>query len=57
MKEYNEDEFEVALDDMVKAGYLKKTTKGYIDSDEVVVMLKEGKTRKQISRIFERRNK
>ena len=45
------------LNMMVKKGYLKKTQRGYIDSDRVTAMLKEGKTRKQITRILEQEHK
>lgn len=49
-KKYVED----ALKDMVKRGYLKHTKKGYVDSDRVTAMLKEGKTRKQIAKILDK---
>jgi outer membrane protein assembly factor BamE (lipoprotein component of BamABCDE complex) len=49
-------EVEDCLKDMVKAGYLKKTKKGWMDSDRVTAMLKEGKTRQQIAKILDNKN-
>jgi hypothetical protein len=47
----------LALDEMVRKGYLKKTKKGYIDSDEVTDLLKQGKTRNDINKMLKKRNK
>ena len=47
-------EVEDALKELVKAGYLKKTKNGWVDSDRVRAMLKEGKTRKQIAKILDK---
>jgi len=47
------EEVKESLDLMVKQGYLKKTKKGYKDSDKVTKWLKEGKTRNQIIKILE----
>lgn len=55
MNKNTKKEIEDALKKMVENGYLKSTKKGYIDSDEVTAMLKEGKTRKQIDKILNRR--
>jgi hypothetical protein len=48
------EEVEEGLQELVRKGYLKKTKKGYIDSDRVTIMLNEGKTRKQISQILDK---
>jgi hypothetical protein len=45
-------EIKFALELMVKNGYLKKTNKGFIDSDKVTKFLKEGKTRMEISNLL-----
>lgn len=42
-----------SLDLMVEQNYLKKTKKGYKDSDYVTKLLKQGKTRSQIAKILE----
>jgi hypothetical protein len=53
-KTYTEKELKEALKELVKRNYLKKTTKGYIDSDRVTFLLKSGKTRKQIAFILDK---
>lgn len=42
-----------ALNELVNAGYLKHTKKGWVDSDKVKAMLKEGKSREQIAKILD----
>ena len=54
MMKLTEKEVEKELEVCVKKGYLKKTKKGYIDSDRVIKLLKEGKTRYEISEILEK---
>jgi len=51
-KTYTEKELKEALEELVKRNYLKKTAKGYMDSDRVTFLLKSGKTRKQIAFIL-----
>ena len=55
----NREELEVekALNKMVKMGYLKKTKRGYMDSDYVKSMLKKGKTREEIDKLLRIRAK
>ncbi|MEK6883959.1 MAG: hypothetical protein AABY22_30295 [Nanoarchaeota archaeon] len=50
---YKDEELKEALNEMVKAGYPKKIKKGYIDSDRVKSLLKQGKSRKQITKILD----
>ena len=51
---YTETEIKGALDELVEKQYLKKTKNGWIDSDIVKSLLKEGKTRRQIASILEK---
>jgi hypothetical protein len=53
--DYSDKEILRELDEMVRKGYLKRTSKGFIDSDEVTALLKKGKTRKEIKKILENR--
>ena len=54
VKTYTEKELKEGLKELVKRNYLKKTTKGYMDSDRVTFLLKSGKTRKQIALILDK---
>jgi hypothetical protein len=46
-----------ALEELRDKGYLKKTKKGWVDSDRTKELLKEGKSRKEISKILDREYK
>lgn len=54
MKKINDKELKDALDELVKDNFLKKTNKGYIDSDRVKELLKKGKSRKEIASILKK---
>jgi len=53
-KQFTKKEFENALKELVDKGYLKHTKKGWMDSDRVTAMLKEGKSRKQIAKMLDK---
>lgn len=50
----NENEIKEVLNKLVQKGYLKKIKDKYMDSNRVTSLIKQGKTRKEISKILEK---